>query len=68
VQAFGLLALSAPSFAALFYLRNEHWKPVAISIIRINLLLISLLALDAETKNFLTDFPAMIADDTDRDP
>ena len=63
VQSFGLLALTAPSFMALFCLRSERWKYMAISIIRINLLLISLLALDAETKRFLTDFPALVADD-----
>jgi hypothetical protein len=68
VWSFGLLALAAPSFVALFCLRSKRWKHVAISIIRINLLLLTLLALDIETKRFLTDFPAMIADDTvDRD-
>jgi len=69
VQAFGLLALTAPSFVAFFCLRGERSRFWLALIVRFNLMMLKPLAPDADTTRFLADFPAMIADDPiDCDP
>jgi len=62
--ALALLTLASPSYAALFFLRGKRWRRLLASIVRIDFILLRLLATDDDTKRFLTDFPAMIADDT----
>lgn len=61
--AFTLLSLASPSFIALFCLRGERSRSWLALIVRFNLMMLKPLAPDADTKRFLTDFPAMIAND-----
>ena len=63
LAAFGLLTLASPSLIALFCLRGERSRYWLALIIRLNLMMLRPLAPDADTRQFLADFPAMIADD-----
>lgn len=62
LAAFGLLALTSPSFAALFCLRGERSRRWLAPIVRFNLAFLKPFAPDADTRRFLNDFPAMIID------
>ena len=67
LAAFGLLALTSPSFVALFCLRDNRSKRWLTLIVRFNLALLKPFAPDPDTKRFLADFPVMI-DGSDHNP